>query len=71
MPRMNCTIRNTKNASVASSFGTISGRKVLTQPSWEKSTYCGTMITWIGSMMLSSMMPKKRRFAVNSSRANA
>ena len=56
MPRMNCTIRKMKNASVARSFGTISGRNVLTQPSCENSTYCGTMITWIGSMMLSSMM---------------
>ena len=51
MPRMNCTMRKTKNASVARSFGTISGRNVLIQPSWENMMYCGTMITWIGSMM--------------------
>ena len=71
MPRMNCTIRKMKNASVASSFGTMSGRNVLTQPSWENSTYCGTMITWIGSMMLSSMIANQNRLPVNSSRANA
>ena len=51
MPRMNWTIRKMKNASVARSFGRISGRKVLTQPSCENRMYCGTIITWIGSMM--------------------
>lgn len=71
MPRMNWTIRKMKNASVASSFGTISGQKVLIQSSWENSTYCGTMITWIGSMMVPSMIANQVRLRRNSSRANA
>ena len=56
--RMNCTMRNTKKASVARNFGTSSGRNVLTHPSWEKITYWGTMMTWIGSMIVASMIAK-------------
>ena len=33
--------------------------------------YCGTMITWIGSMMVPSMMANKSFLPVNSSRAKA
>ena len=68
---MNCTIRKTKNASVASSFGTISGRNVLIQPSWANSTYCGTITTWIGSIIVPSMTANQNRLTRNSSRANA
>ena len=68
---MNCTIRKTKNASVASSLGRISGRNVLVQPSWEKMMYCGTITTWIGSMMVSSMIANSSDLPRNSSRANA
>src|SRR5699024_12287415 len=50
-PRKNCTIRNTKNASVARRFGTIKGRNVLIHPSSEHSTYGGTMITGSGDQM--------------------
>jgi hypothetical protein len=61
MPRMNCTIRKTKNASVASSFGTISGQYVLIQSSCENRMYCGTITTWIGSMIVPSMMANHSR----------
>jgi len=71
MPRMNWTIRNTKNASVASSLGTNSGQKVFTQPICENRMYCGTITTWNGSMMVNSMMPKNSRLPVNWSRAKA
>ncbi len=60
MPRKNCTMRNTKNASVASSFGTMSGRNVLIHDSDENRMYCGTMITWIGSMIDMSMIANHR-----------
>ena len=43
---MNCTIRNTKNASVARYLGTTSGRIVLIQAKWLNSTYCGTSVAW-------------------------
>ena len=33
--------------------------------------YCGTMTTWNGSMMVSSMMPKNSFLPVNCSRAKA
>ncbi len=33
--------------------------------------YCGTITTWIGSMMLSSMIANQNFFPTNSSRANA
>ena len=45
MPRMNCTIKKTKNASVARNFGRISGTKVFTQPSALNTMYCGTTTT--------------------------
>ena len=70
-PRMNCTIKNTKNASVASSLGSTSGMNVFTQPNWLNRMYCGTMITCIGSMIVSSMMPKKMFLNLNFSRAKA
>src|SRR5660398_300171 len=36
-PRMNCTMRNTKNASVPSNLGTIKGKNVFTQPNcWNR-----------------------------------
>ena len=68
---MNCTMRKTKNASVASSLGTSSGQKVFTQPICENRMYCGTMTTWNGSMMVSSMMPKNSFLPVNCRRAKA
>ncbi len=42
---MNCTIKKTKNASVARNLGSTSGMKVFTQPSQLKMMYCGTTIT--------------------------
>lgn len=71
MPRMNWTMRNTKNASVASSLGTMRGANVFTQPSCENRMYCGTMITWIGSMIVMSIAPKNHFLPQNSSLANA
>ncbi|MCY1250768.1 hypothetical protein D9M72_644380 [compost metagenome] len=68
---MNWTIRNTKNASVARSLGTISGQKVFTQPICENRMYWGTITTWNGSMMVSSMMPKKIFLPLNCSLAKA
>lgn len=64
-------MRKTKNASVARNFGTTSGRNVFTQSSWENMMYCGTMITWIGNMIVPSMMANHRRLPVKSSLANA
>ena len=65
MPRMNCTIRKTKNASVASSFGTISGSGVSIQPRNLNSTNCGTISTWCGSssvaIMTANHMPAQRK----------
>ena len=58
---MNWTIRKMKNASVARSFGTISGQNVLIQPSWGNSMYCGTITTWIGSMIVPSMIANQTR----------
>src|SRR5919107_1305232 len=69
MPRMNCTIRNTKNASVARNLGRISGMKVSTQPSWLKMMYCGTTTTWNGSMIVTSMI--ENHSVLNRNRANA
>ncbi len=71
MLRKNWTMRKTKNASVASSFGTMSGRKVFTQSIWAKMMYCGTMSTWIGSMIVTSMIAKVIAPPRNVSLANA
>src|SRR5215207_9623244 len=71
MPRMNWTIKNTKNASVARNLGKISGTNVFTQPSWLKTMYCGTTTTWKGSMIVNSMMANHSDLSRNCSRANA
>ena len=71
MPRMNWTIKNTKNASVARNLGKISGTNVFTQPNWLKRMYCGTTSTWKGSMSVSSMMANHSPLSRNFSRANA
>ena len=71
MPRMNCTIRNTKNASVARNFGRISGSIVFTQPVWENMMYCGTITTWIGSIRVMSIIAKAMLRPQNRSRAKA
>src|SRR5690348_2950409 len=71
MLRMNCTMRKTKKASVASAFGTISGSGVSIQPRNLNSTNCGTISTWWGSssvaIMTANHMPRKGK----RSRANA
>jgi hypothetical protein len=69
--RMNWTIRKMKNASVAKNLGTMSGRNVLIQPSSLNRMYWGTITTWIGSMIVPSMMAKQTRLNGNSNRANA
>ena len=71
MPRMNWTIKNTKNASVARNLGSTSGMKVLIQPSWLNRMYCGTTTTWIGSMIVTSMIENQSVFPRNFSRAKA
>src|SRR6476620_5959553 len=71
MPRMNWTIKNTKNASVARNFGRISGTNVFTNPSLLKMMYCGTITTWIGSMTVTSMIENHIVLNRNFSRANA
>ena len=43
--RMNCTSRNTKNASIARNFGTMIGRNVPTHPKELNRIYCGTIVT--------------------------
>src|ERR1041385_5033122 len=70
-PRMNWTIGNTKNASVASIFGTISGSGVLIQPKCLNSTYCGTISTWCGSNRVPIMMANQKRRNGKRKRANA
>ena len=68
---MNWTIKKTKNASVARNFGRISGTKVFTQPRLLKMMYCGTTMTWMGSMIVISMIANHTVFSRNCSRANA
>ena len=71
MLRMNCTIRNTKNASVARNFGRISGQYVSTSSSLLNMMYCGMIITWNGSssvpIIAANRMPTPRNWI----RANA
>src|SRR5215211_5897527 len=71
IPRMNWTIKNTKNASVARNLGKISGTNVFTKPSWLKMMYCGTITTWKGSMIVNSMIENHNPLNRNFSRANA
>src|SRR5215217_713226 len=71
MPRMNWTIKNTKNASVARNLGKISGTKVFTHPSALNRMYCGTTTTWKGSIIVNSMMANHIPRSRNLSRANA
>ena len=68
---MNCTIRKMKKASCARNFGTTSGRMVFTQPIWRKKMYCGISCTWMGSMMVPSMMANQNHFSLKLSRAKA
>jgi hypothetical protein len=53
-------MRKMKKESVARSFGTIKGRKVLSHPNSEKSTYWGTTITWIGNMIVINMIANQK-----------
>lgn len=46
---MNCTIRKTKNASVARNLPATSGTSVSTSSSLRNITYCGMSRTWYGS----------------------
>ena len=69
--RMNCTIRKMKNASVARNLGTISGQIVLIQSSSANTMYCGTTVTWCGSMIEPSMTANQIFFSGKSSRAKA
>ena len=72
MPRMNWTMRKTKNASVARNFGTISGRYgVSTQPSCLNRMYCGMISTWSGSSSVPIMMANQSPRSRKRSRANA
>lgn len=68
---MNCTIRKMKNASVARNFGTTIGQIVLIQSTLLNMMYCGTTVTWCGSMIEPSMMANQSLLNGNSSRANA
>src|SRR5450759_4099999 len=70
-PRMNCTMRNTKNASVPSNLGTIKGKNVFTQPNCWNRMYWGTRTTWYGIMIVNSMIANMMVRPVNLSRANA
>ena len=54
IPRMNCITRKMSKA-LPKNAGTVSGRKVPTQPSWLKSTKRGIIITWPGSIMVTIM----------------
>ena len=53
---------------MARSFGTIKDRKVFSHPNWEKSTYWGTTMTWIGSMieinMIANHILRSRKFSL-------
>lgn len=71
---MNWTIRKTKNASVASRCGTISGRYghgPPTQPNERNITNCGTISTWLGSSNVPIMMANQKPRSRNRSRAKA
>ena len=68
---MNCTIKKTKNASVARNLGRISGTNVFTKPRLLKMMYCGTTTTWMGSMIVNSMIENHTVLNRNFSRANA
>src|SRR5215472_120864 len=69
--RMNCTNRKTKKASTARNLGTTSGSRVLIQPSWWKSTYWGTIVTWKGSRIVPNISANHSRLSANRSRAKA
>src|SRR3954451_3164290 len=71
MPRMNCTIKKTKNASVARNFGRIKGTKVFTQPSALNTMYCGTTTTYTGSIKVINMIEKNSVLKRNLNRAKA
>jgi hypothetical protein len=71
IPRMNCTMRNTKNASVANSLGTISGNGVSIQPRNLNSTNCGTIRTWWGSSRVAMTNANHMPRSGKRSRANA
>ena len=45
--------------------------KVSTQPSWLNRMYCGTTTTWMGSMIVISMIENHSVFSRNCSRAKA
>ncbi len=69
--RMNCTMRKTKKASVAKNLGTMSGRKVLIQPSSLKIVNWGTSTTWKGSMIVISMRANRMLRPLNFNRPKA
>ncbi|MNC94882.1 hypothetical protein D3C83_118580 [compost metagenome] len=68
---MNCTMRKMKKASVASTFGMMSGQIVLIRSSFENMMYCGTIVTCAGSMIVPSMSANHSFFSGKFSRANA
>lgn len=57
---MNCTIRKTKNASVAKYFGSIRGVYVLIMSMLRNSTYWGISSTWYGSRRVPIINVKSR-----------
>ena len=69
--RMNWTMRNTKNASVARNLPISSGMNVSTRPSRLNTMYCGMITTWNGSSSVPIMSAKKMFRPGNSIRANA
>ncbi len=70
-PRMNCTMRKTKNASMARNLGRMSGQYVFTRPSLLKMMYCGISTAWCGSMIVAIMNANSGPRIRNRSRANA
>ena len=69
--RMNCTSRNTKNASVARNFGSSSGMNVSTRPRLLNRMYCGMISTWNGSSRVPIIAAKRMPSPLNWMRANA
>jgi hypothetical protein len=69
--RMNWTSRNTKNVSTARYFGARIGSPVPTQPNRRNRMYCGTIVAWNGSMIVSSMIANSTLLKGKRSRAKA
>jgi hypothetical protein len=70
-PRINCTSKNMKKASVAKNFGTMIGRNVFIQPKDRKMMYRGIVVTWVGNIRVIIIIANQNLFPINLRRAKA